>query len=92
MKGQRDEKLKRWRDEEIKKGRGEYKKIWRFGEIKRWCDEERKRSILMLRGLTLSMMFDYEENWQVIDDDFGVSHGFCFDTQATLLILHESTP
>ena len=46
----------------------------------------------MLRGLTLSMMFDYEENRQVIDDDFGVSRGFCFDTQATLLILHESTP
>ena len=39
----------------------------------------------MLRGLTLSMMFDYEENRQVIDDDFGVSRGFCFDTQATLL-------
>ena len=27
----------------------------------------------------------YEENRQVIDDDFGVSRGFCFDTQATLL-------
>ena len=23
----------------------------------------------------------YEENRQVIDDDFGVSRGFCFDTQ-----------
>ena len=38
----------------------------------------------MLRGLTLSIVLDYEETRQVIDDNFGASRGFCFDTQATI--------